>query len=460
MVAPVAVGTLLERVQSLLERGETRAVIDILRRLHPADSSEILYRLSPDFQNLILQELPWEEVADVLEELNEEEMVEVVQGLTVADLADVLDEMEPDMAADLIGELDDAQAAELLDEMEAAEGVAPLLAYAEDCAGGIMNSPRHVLRRQMTAGQAIQFLRTHYDDEHDLYYLYYLYVLGDGGAPRVDGNRLAGIVSLRSLLLAEPDAKLDDIMEADVLTVRADADQEEVARILARYNLLAVPVVDEANHLLGIVTVDDVGDVMEEEATEDIYRLAQMNEETVIFSPMPRAIRTRLPWQVVNLGTALISSTVVAQFAGAIAAVAILAALMPVVAAQGGNAGNQSMTIIVRSLALGQIELRDFWRVFRHEIGVGMLHGLVLGVLLAAVVYFWLGNPVLSAVIGAAMVGNFLVAAVVGVLVPMTLRRVGVDPAFGSSMIVTASTDILGFTLFLGLASYFIAWLT
>ena len=284
-------------------------------------------------------------------------MVEVVQGLTVADLADVLDEMEPDMAADLIGELDDAQAAELLDEMEAAEGVAPLLAYAEDCAGGIMNSPRHVLRRQMTAGQAIQFLRTHYDDQHDLYYLY---VLGDGGAPRVDGDRLAGIVSLRSLILAEPDAKLDDIMEADVLTVRADADQEEVARILARYNLLAVPVVDEANHLLGIVTVDHVVDVMEEEATEDIYRLAQMSEETVIFSPMPRAIRPRLPWLVVNLGTALISSTIVAQFAGAIAAVAILAALMPVVAAQGGNAGNQSMTIIVRSLALGQIELRDF----------------------------------------------------------------------------------------------------
>ena len=176
----------------------------------------------------------------------------------------------------------------------------------------------------------------------------------------MDGNRLAGIVSLRSLLLAEPDAKLDDIMEADVLTVRADADQEEVARILARYNLLAVPVVDEANHLLGIVTVDDVVDVMEEEATEDIYRLAQMSEETAIFSTMPRAIRTRLPWLVVNLGTALISSTVVAQFACAIAAVAILAALMPVVAAQGGNAGNQSMTIIVRSLALGQIELRDF----------------------------------------------------------------------------------------------------
>ncbi len=217
-----------------------------------------------------------------------------------------------------------------------------------------------------------------------------------------------------------------------------------------------MPVVDGAHHLLGIVTVDDVVDVLEEEATEDIYRLAQMNEETVIFSPVPRAIRTRLPWLVVNMGTALISSVVVAQFAGTIAAVAILAAL---VAAQGGNAGNQSMTIIVRSLALGQIDLKDFWKIFRHEIGIGLLHGLVLGVLLAAIVYFWLGNPVLSAVIGKAMLGNFLVAAAVGVLVPMTLRKIGADPAFGSSMMVTASTDIFGFTLFLGLASYFIVWL-
>ncbi len=464
MVALVAIETLQGRVESLLHRGDTRAGVGILRRLHPANSSEILYRLSQDFQNLLLQELPWEEVADVLEELNEEEMVEVVQGLTVAELADVLDEMEPDMAADLIGELEEVQAAALFDEMEAAEGVTPLLAYPEDSAGGIMNSPRHMLRRQMTVAEAMQFLRKHYDDEHDLYYLY---VLDGGEAPvadvsgqtLVDEDRLAGIVSLRTLILADPGARLDDIMDSDVLTVPAGADQEEVARILARYNLLAVPVVDEAHHLLGIVTVDDVVDVLEEEATEDIYRLAQMSEETVIFSPVPRAIRTRLPWLVVNMGTALISSVVVAQFAGTIAAVAILAALMPVVAAQGGNAGNQSMTIIVRSLALGQIDLKDFWRVFRHETGVGLLHGLVLGVLLAAIVYFWLGNPVLSAVIGTAMLGNFLVAAVVGVLVPMTLRKVGADPAFGSSMMVTASTDILGFALFLGLASYFIVWL-
>ena len=455
---------MLERVHTLLDRGETGTVIDILRRLHPADSSEILFLIPPDAQNLILQELPWEEVADVLEELDQEEMVEVVHSLTVAELADVLDEMEPDMAADLIGQLDDETAAELLDEMEAAAGVTPLLSYPEDSAGGIMNSPRHMLHRHMTADQAMQFLRDHYDDEHDLYYLYVL----DGGEPYVpeagpptvaDLGRLVGIVSLQTLILADPAVKLEEIMDPEVLTARVDADQEEVARILTRYNLLAVPVVNEEDRLLGIVTVDDVVDVLEQEATEDIYRLAQVSEEAVIFSPLPRAVRARLPWLVVNLGTALISSTVVAQFAGTIAAVAILAALMPVVAAQGGNAGNQAMTIIVRSLALGQIDLKDFWAVFRHELGVGTLHGLVLGALVAAIIFVWLGNPILSAVIDTAMLGNFLVAAVVGVLVPMTLRRVGVDPAFGSSMMVTASTDILGFTLFLGLASYLVVWL-
>ena len=277
---------------------------------------------------------PWEEVADVLEELDQEEMVEVVHSLTVAELADVLDEMEPDMAADLIGQLDDETAAELLDEMEAAAGVTPLLSYPEDSAGGIMNSPRHMLHRHMTADQAMQFLRRHYDDEHDLYYLYVL----DGGEPYVpeagpltvaDLGRLVGIVSLQTLILADPAVKLEEIMDPEVLTARVDADQKRSPGSL-RATIFS-PYLSSMKRiaLLGIVTVDDVVDVLEQEATEDIYRLAQVSEEAVICSPLPRAVRARLPWLVVNLGTALISSTVVAQFAGTIAAVAILAALMP-----------------------------------------------------------------------------------------------------------------------------------
>ncbi len=274
-----------------------------------------------------------------------------------------------------------------------------------------------------------------------------------------DRGRLVGIVNLTSFILADPAVRFEETMDHEVLTAPVDADQEEVSRILSRYCLLALPVVDEEDHLLGIVTVDEVVDVPEQEATDVIYRLAQVSEEADTFSPVPRAVRARLPWIVVSQGTALISATVVAQFAGTIAAVVILAALMAVVAAQGGNAGNQSMTIIVRSLALGQIDLKDLRGVFRHELGVSMLHGLALGALVAIVIFVWLGNPVLSAVIGTAMMGNFLVAAVVGVLVPMTLRRVGVDSAFGSSMMVTASANALGVTLFLGLASYFVVWL-
>ncbi|RME59612.1 MAG: magnesium transporter [Caldilineae bacterium] len=449
MVDPIVVQDVLNRVSALLEAGQVEQVAEILRELHPADAAEILYELPAEARPQVLQHMDWHDLADVLEELDEDEMVEVVQGMPLDDLADVLDEMEPDMAADLLGELSDEESAALLEEMEDAGEVAPLLAYPEDTAGGIMNTPRHMLRRQMTVAQAMAFLREHYQDEHDLYYLYVL--------DRY--RRLVGIVSLRALVLADPNQTLDEIMDRDVLTVHPEEDQEEVARLLARYNLLALPVVDEENHLLGIVSVDDVVDVLEEEATEDIYRLAQVSEEAEVFSPIPRAIRNRLPWLAINMGTAFLSSTVVAMFEGTIARVAILAALMPIVAAQGGNAGNQSMTIVVRSLALGEIEVRDAWRVLRHELTVGLLHGLVLGILVGLVVFFWMGNPVLSLVIGTAMIGNLLVAAIVGVFVPMTLRRLGVDPALASGVFVTATTDVLGFSLFLGLATLAIAWL-
>lgn len=293
-----------------------------------------------------------------MEELDEEEIVEVIQGLTVDELADVLDEMKPDMAADAIGELDDEKAAKLLVEMEASAGVEFLLDYPEESAGGIMDSLRQMLYRHMSVGQVMQYPREQYVDAHDLYCLYVLDggdpVLADVGAPMAaHQDRLVGSISLRELILSDPAVKLKAIMQLEVLTATQETDQKEVARVLARYNLLADPIVDEKNHLLGIVTVDDVIDIIEQETTEDIYRLAQFYQEAVIFIPLPRAIRTRLPWLAVNLGTELVSSTVVAQFAGTIDAVAILAALTPVEAAQGGNAGIQSTTMIVRSLALG-----------------------------------------------------------------------------------------------------------
>ncbi|MGB5049128.1 MAG: magnesium transporter, partial [Caldilineaceae bacterium] len=236
-------------------------------------------------------------------------------------------------------------------------------------------------------------------------------------------------------------------------------DQEEVARLLARYNLLALPVVDEEDHLLGLVSVDDVVDVLEEEATEDIYRLAQVSGDAEIFSPIHRSVGNRLPWLVVNMGTAFLASSVVALFEGTIAQAALLAAFMPIVAGQGGNAGTQTMTIMIRSLALGELELRDTWRALLHEIIVGLIHGLVIGLCVGLIAWFWKGNAVLGMVIGAAMLGNLLVAAFAGVLIPMLLRWLNIDPALASGVFVTTATDVLGFGLFLGLASYYIAWL-
>ncbi len=444
MVEPMVVDRALERVRALLERGRNREAAQLLRRLHPADAAEVLYELEPDRRAVVLHELDWETIADILEELDEDEMVEVVESLTTSELAGVLDEMEPDMAADLLGELEEAEAAEVLQQMEEREEVAPLLAYPEDTAGGIMTTPRHMLRRHMTVAQAMAFLREHYQDEHDLYYLYVL-----------DRNqRLVGIVSLRALVLADPDQTLDEIMERDVISVSPDVDQEEVARLLARYNLLALPVVDEENHLLGIVTVDDVMDVLEEEATEDIYGIAQMSGDAAIFSPLREAVRTRLFWLMVNLGTAFLASAVVSLFEGTIARVAVLATFMPIVAGQGGNAGIQTSTIVIRSLALGELALDELWKALRYELLLGLLNGIAVGLVVAGVALVWKGNPMLGLVIGVAMVGNMLMAALAGVLIPFALHRMGRDPALASGIFLTTVTDVCGFLFFLGLGTW------
>jgi magnesium transporter len=259
--------------------------------------------------------------------------------------------------------------------------------------------------------------------------------------------------------LADPNQTIEDIMNRDVISVRADTDQEEVAQILSRYDLLAVPVVDERDRLVGIITHDDIVDVLEEEATEDIYRLAQVGEDAEIFSPIRRAVRNRFPWLLINLGTAFLASSVVAFYEGTIAQAAVLAAFMPIVAGQGGNAGTQTMTIMVRSLALGEIDGRDTLAALWHEFRVALLHGWALGILVGLIAWLWQGNPMLGLIIGIAMLGNIVVAAIAGVLVPMFLRLIRVDPALASSVFVTTATDILGFSLFLGLATYFLRWL-
>lgn len=444
MVDPINLQDAVEQMLWLLETGSMEQAVAYLRSLHPADAAEVLASLDPESQSALIALLEPQEVADIFEQMDEDEAAEVADRLDVEDAADVLDEMEPDMAADLLGELEPGQAEAILEQMDEADAVAPLLAHDEDTAGGIMNLPPPSLRRQMTVAEAYKFLQTHYQDASEMYYLYVL-----------DRNsRLIGVVNLRALVLANLDQTVEEIMQRDIVTVPVEMDQEEVAQLFARYDLLALPVVDGEHRLVGIVTIDDIVDVLEEEATEDIYRLAQVSEDAEIFSPLPRAIRNRLPWLFVQLAAALIASLVVAHFESTIAAVAVLAVFMPIVAGQGGSAGNQTMTLVVRSLALGEIGMSDALRVLRHEIPIGIINGVVLGLTVGVIAWVWQGNPVLGLVTTIALLANMFVASIVGSLYPIALRRLGVDPALASSALVTTSTDITGFAVFLGTATY------
>ncbi len=449
MVGPIQFEDALTTVNEYVAAGSLDAAAKYLRELHPADGAEVLNELDSEIQAELMQRWEATELAEVFGQMYQEDMAEVAQHLDKETLADVLDEMEPDDAADLLGEMEPAAAAELLDEMDESAPVATLMRYNEETAGGIMNLPPPSLRRYMTVAEAIAFLKQHYHSAEDMYYLYVL-----------DRNEmLIGIVNLRALILADQAQTIESIMQTDIISAGVDEDQETAAQLLSRYDLLSLPVVDAENRLVGIITVDDLVDVLEEEATEDIYRLAQVSGDTEIFSSIPRAIRSRLPWLVINLGTAFLASGVYSIFEGTIERAAFLAALTPIVAGMGGNTGTQTLTVIVRSLALGEIELKDTLSAIWHEVRVGALNGLLLGLLVGFVAWIWKGNPMVGVVISLAMLGNIVIAALAGVVVPMLLKFLRVDPALASSVFVTTFTDCCGFFLFLGLATYFINWL-
>ncbi len=449
MVDPINLNDATTYVLNLIQEEHLDEAARYLSGLHPADSAEILTWLEASEQAAMVERLQAPELAQLFEQMYEEDMHEVAQYLNVETLADVLDEMEPDAAADLLGEMTPEDAAEVIEQMDEAEPVVSLMAYDDESAGGIMNTAPASLRRWMTVAEAFTFIKQNYHDANEIFYLYVM----DRYA------RLIGVVNLRALILAEPHQTIEEIMNRDVISARTSMDQEEVAQLLARYNLLAVPVVDQAERLVGIISHDDIVDVLEAEATEDIYRLAQVGEDAEIFSSVTRAIRNRFPWLLINMGTAFLASSVVALFEGTIAQVAVLAAFMPIVAGQGGNAGTQTMTIMVRSLALGEIELRDVWSALWHEVRVGFLHGVALGILVGLIAWLWQGKPILGLILGLAMCGNLIIAALAGVVVPMLLKLCRVDPALASGVFVTTATDVMGFTLFLSLSTYFLRWL-
>lgn len=439
------IGELRDRIQIAMDQGYYEQASSILKDLHPADQADIFEDLETGDQNILLSRLEPTEAADLFEELEDEDVLEIAEDLSSERLADVLDEMEPDEAADLLGDLKPQQASEVLAQMEDAEEVLPLLGYPDDTAGGLMTTWFIALRRQTTVDQAIQFLRNLSPETEVPYYLYV-----------IDRNRrLCGVIGLRQLVTALPSAKIIDIAEPEVIQVTAGTDQEDVARLMTRYDLAVIPVVDHDQRLVGVITHDDIIDVIEDEATEDIYALANVNDADLEpDSSMWSQMRGRLPWMFVNMFTALFASWVITNFEGVITQVAILAAFQSIVAGLGGNAGTQNVAMMVRSLALGLIEQKDIGRIILKQITVGILQGLTIGLVAGIGIGMWQRNLILGLIILLAMTFNMALAGVVGTLVPFTLKFFKQDPAIASSILVTAATDSFGFFIFLSLAAW------
>jgi magnesium transporter len=433
----------LERLRVALERNDLPGASAVLESLQPADQADLVEELSAEDQVVLLSQLAPEDSADVLEEMEDEDAAAVAELLPLPDLADILDEMEADEAADVLGDLSPERAAEALREMEEPDDIIPLLQYPDDTAGGLMTPAVVTLRQAWRAVHALKELRRVGPSADSVYYLF---VTDEAGV-------LQGVVSIRDLVVAAPETVIEAMMDPAVISVPVTADQEVCARMLSRYGLLALPVVDDGGQLAGVITADDLIEVAEDEATEDMYRMVGISGEEQVFGPLRSSVLKRLPWLAVNMMTLFIAITVVDAFEPVIAGMVALATFLPLVSGEGGNAGSQTTTVIVRGMALGEVDERNGLRALAKELAAAFVNGAIVGVGTGLMIYLWKGEWVIAIAAALAMVLNFMVAALAGVLVPLALKLIKVDPALASAAFVTGVTDTLGFLFFLGIAA-------
>ncbi len=439
-----------QRLQELVESGNMDAVGELLQELHPSDVADLVESLDSDDDRVaLLQVLPKELASETLAEMDEEEDPgEILAALDPKKGAELLQELEVDDAVDLVGELEPEERAKILAALplEEAGEIRGLLRYDEESAGGLMDTLLVRVQGNLTAGQAIAEVRRQGREVEDFYTVFV-----------VDAeHHLLGTVPLDDLILADPLQPVVDLAEPVVASVEPDEDQEEVGRLISRYNLPSIPVVDQSGVLLGRVTFDDVLDVIEAEQTEDILRLVGSSEEEEIRGSWSETVQTRLPWLVLNLLTATMAASVVWFFRDTVDSIILLAVLAPIVAALGGNAGTQALAVTVRRISLaGEGEIgHGPYRAVGKELLVGLVNGAVLGGAIAVLALLIPGgNPKLGIVVLLAMWGNLIVAGFAGSFVPTILNRFGFDPAVASSVFVHTLTDLIGFFLLLGLAT-------
>ena len=436
-----------ERVRELLAREDGDSLQLYLDDLHGSDVADLIEALEPDQRVALVEFLPADLAADALAEMEGvEKPGELLIQLEPDRIGEIVEEMADDDAADIIGDLEPEDQARVLSSVSAPDAteIQELLSYPEESAGGIMTHDVLAVGSELTAMQAIGELRRQALDDIDFYTIF---VTDPDGV-------LLGVVSLQDLVISDPNLPISNITEDPAAVAQVAMDQEDVGRALSRYNLPSIGVVDEKGRLVGQITFDDVIDVLEAETTEDILRCAALSAEEEVRGSTLDAIRSRLPWLLLNLGTASIGASVVWHYQGTIEALVLLAVVMPIVAGLGGNAGTQALAVTIRRIAVSDESLSRRWGVVRKEALVGLLNGLVVGLVAAVAGHFFFGAGVrFGAVVLLAMWGNMVVASFAGAFIPIFLESMGVDPAVASSVFVTALTDLSGFMLLLGLAS-------
>jgi len=435
----------LERIHLALE-GEDAELKLVLEDYHASEIAIIFEKLTPDERERIVNVLPVELASEVISEMDEEHHPEdILYNLDPEKRSDIIEELDYDDATDLISQLEEHEQHEILkdvDEEDATE-IRSLLNYDEDTAGGLMNTDLIKVNIKLDKMAALDEI-IHQSEEMEEFYT--LYVVDDR-------DILKGILSIKDIIKAKTDTHVAGLVKTDFVYVKADMDQEDVAKLFSQYNLNSIPVVDDMMRLLGRITVDDIIDVMEEENTEDMLKISGVSEDEELSGNYIDAIKSRLPWLIINLATAFLAASVVRGFDSTVAKLSIISAYMTVIAGMGGNAATQALAVTVRRISLNDLNDKQAYATVIKEFLVGLINGAANGVIVFAVALFFDASPMLGVVLFLAMTGNLIIAGLTGASIPLLLKRVGIDPAVASSIIITTFTDCFGFFFTLWLAS-------
>ena len=433
------------KIKQALE-GEDKDLLLLLADYHASEIAIIFESLSLDSQKKIINLLPIELASEIISEMNPEaHPEELLVDLDPEKRQEIVEELDYDDATDIISQMDKEDQQEILEDLdlEDASNIRNLLNYPEDTAGGLMNTQLIKIDLQMSKKQAIDEIILQSEEIEEFYTIYVV--------DKTD--TLKGIVSLKDIIKSKADISIADLIKKDFVFVKADVDQEEVADLISQYNLTSIPVVDANMKLLGRVTFDDVIDVLEEESTEDMLKISGVSEDEELSGNWQDAVKSRLPWLILNLGTAFLASSVIRYFEPTLSQVVVLTGYMTIIAGMGGNAATQALAVTVRRITLSDLSDNQAYRTVVKEFTVGLINGGVSGIIVFLFAFLYDGNPLLGLVIFLAMTGNLMIAGLTGAGIPLLLKRVGIDPAIASSIIITTFTDVFGFLILLGLAS-------